>query len=88
MVPPSTTYHTKKPIMFECILVPLDGFFLAEYVLPHAMAIAQDTFCPGCGRVLIRRQGFDVFFNRVENDLCPDCEKPIVRMGLGSDARD
>jgi len=48
----------------------------------------QDTFCPGCGRVLIRRQGFDVFFNRVENDLCPDCEKPISGIGLGSNERD
>jgi len=33
----------------------------------------EDTPCPGCGRVLIQRQGFRVSYNRLRDGSCPDC---------------
>jgi pyruvate formate lyase activating enzyme len=42
----------------------------------------QDTICPGCGRVLIRRDGF-VTTNRVRNGRCPDCGASIAGIGVG-----
>jgi pyruvate formate lyase activating enzyme len=38
---------------------------------------ADDTFCPGCGKRLVHRYGFQVLENRVDAGRCPDCGKEI-----------
>jgi pyruvate formate lyase activating enzyme len=43
---------------------------------------SQDTICPGCGCVLIRRDGFGIS-NRVRNGRCPDCGASIAGIGVG-----
>ena len=43
-----------------------------------------DTFCPACGRALIRRYSFGVIFNKIEEDRCPACGEPIGGIGLGN----
>jgi pyruvate formate lyase activating enzyme len=35
------------------------------------------TFCPGCQRSLIRRQGYQVLENRLRDGRCPDCHQEI-----------
>lgn len=42
----------------------------------------ENTLCYGCGRVLIKRMGFTVFENRIENSRCPDCGAVIHGKGL------
>jgi pyruvate formate lyase activating enzyme len=42
----------------------------------------QDTVCPSCGKTLIRRRGFMVVANRIENGRCPDCGTLIVGVGM------
>jgi pyruvate formate lyase activating enzyme len=37
----------------------------------------QNTFCPGCKRVLIERIGFTVMQNHLKEGHCPDCGKEI-----------
>lgn len=37
----------------------------------------EDTQCPFCGAMLIRRRGFDVLANRVRQGACPDCGQPV-----------
>jgi pyruvate formate lyase activating enzyme len=39
---------------------------------------SEDTHCPTCGRVLIRRQGFFVAENRMTGTTCPFCASPIA----------
>jgi pyruvate formate lyase activating enzyme len=39
---------------------------------------SEDTRCPTCGRVLIRRQGFFVAENRMTANTCPYCAGPIA----------
>ncbi|MGA2363390.1 MAG: AmmeMemoRadiSam system radical SAM enzyme [Candidatus Aminicenantales bacterium] len=39
---------------------------------------SEDTHCPTCGRVLIRRQGFFVAENRMTGTTCPFCAGPIA----------
>jgi pyruvate formate lyase activating enzyme len=43
---------------------------------------SQDTICLGCGRVLIRRDGFAIT-NRIRNGRCPDCGASIAGIGVG-----
>ena len=43
---------------------------------------SQDTTCPGCGRVLIRRHGF-LTSSRVRRGCCPDCGASIAGIGVG-----
>jgi pyruvate formate lyase activating enzyme len=47
----------------------------------------QDTWCPDCGRTLIRRSGFQVFENRVERGACPDCWAPVAGLGMSENGR-
>ncbi len=37
----------------------------------------ENTTCPGCGAVLIRRMGFTVLANRLAKGRCPDCGREI-----------
>jgi pyruvate formate lyase activating enzyme len=43
----------------------------------------NDTFCPRCGRPLIRRYNMGVIFNRIEGDRCPACGEPVSGIGIG-----
>ncbi|MBC7130355.1 AmmeMemoRadiSam system radical SAM enzyme [Candidatus Bathyarchaeota archaeon] len=33
----------------------------------------ENTYCPSCGRLLIRRFGYQVFINNIEDSSCPYC---------------
>jgi pyruvate formate lyase activating enzyme len=37
----------------------------------------ENTFCPSCGALLIRRRMMEVLENRLENGACPECHAPI-----------
>ena len=37
----------------------------------------ENTYCPGCGRVLIRRVGFSVLENALRRGRCPDCHRAL-----------
>jgi pyruvate formate lyase activating enzyme len=37
----------------------------------------ENTYCPSCGEVLIRRLGMAVVENRLRHGTCPDCSHPI-----------
>jgi pyruvate formate lyase activating enzyme len=40
----------------------------------------ESTYCPGCGKLLIERQGFMVRSNNMKNGCCPQCgQKPAGR---------
>lgn len=62
--------------------------------LPGLVRDRENTFCPGCDAVLIRRRGFRVLENRMAGDQCPDCqgvipgvweaEAPARTTGLGT----
>jgi len=47
----------------------------------------NDTFCPNCGRALIRRYNFGVIFNRMETNKCPACGEPVAGIGMRSNER-
>jgi pyruvate formate lyase activating enzyme len=37
----------------------------------------ENTYCPGCGKALIRRYGMAVAENRLKGGACPDCHRAI-----------
>ncbi len=37
----------------------------------------ENTTCPGCGEILIRRVGYRILSNRLVNGSCPDCQRSI-----------
>ena len=39
---------------------------------------AEDTICPGCGTVVIRRRGFAVVEHRLQAGRCPDCNRFVA----------
>jgi pyruvate formate lyase activating enzyme len=42
----------------------------------------EDTPCPGCGETVIRRRGYRILDNRLENGRCPDCGETVHGIGL------
>jgi pyruvate formate lyase activating enzyme len=38
----------------------------------------DNTYCPGCGQLLIKRLGFDVLLNALQEGQCPKCGDRIV----------
>ncbi|MBC8426941.1 AmmeMemoRadiSam system radical SAM enzyme [bacterium] len=53
----------------------LDFVYLGNVLL----AGANDTRCPGCGRIVIRRGGYTVETDLDGSGACPDCGRDIVR---------
>jgi pyruvate formate lyase activating enzyme len=46
--------------------------------LPGLVGGLENTYCPGCGGLLIERYGFEILANRVgESGACPDCGHAI-----------
>ncbi|MCK4856416.1 MAG: radical SAM protein, partial [candidate division Zixibacteria bacterium] len=38
---------------------------------------AESTYCPGCGKVLIRRRGYRISQYNLQGNLCPYCQRTI-----------
>jgi pyruvate formate lyase activating enzyme len=38
----------------------------------------DNTYCPGCNTLLIRRMGFDVMQNQIRSGYCPKCKRKIA----------
>jgi pyruvate formate lyase activating enzyme len=39
---------------------------------------AENTYCPNCGKLLIKRRGYYVLENNIKKDNCPDCGNKIA----------
>jgi pyruvate formate lyase activating enzyme len=44
---------------------------------------SQNTHCPGCGQVLMRRHGFGIVVNQIRNGRCPNCSCSIAGVWKG-----
>lgn len=44
---------------------------------------SEDTVCPGCGSLLIKRHSFGILANRVQKGCCPECGEHIAGVGMG-----
>ncbi len=51
--------------------------FVYEGNLPGAVGERENTCCPQCGTLLIRRYGFLVIENTMRGNRCPECEAEI-----------
>jgi len=47
------------------------------YIGNVASRQGQNTYCPGCKRLLIERSGYTILQNQLRNGCCPDCGKEI-----------
>ena len=46
--------------------------------LPGNVGERENTYCPGCGALLIQRHGFYIEENRMNGSACPDCGHAIA----------
>ena len=66
---PPETLHTARRIALEAGL---------HYVYEgNIHSEAAHTYCPGCGRILVRRSWHDVLENLVRDGACPSCGQAI-----------
>ncbi|MHC4426423.1 MAG: radical SAM protein, partial [Planctomycetota bacterium] len=47
------------------------------YIGNVASKEGQNTYCPGCKKLLIERSGYTILQNRLDQGHCPDCERDI-----------
>lgn len=48
----------------------------------------DNTYCPACHTLLIRRLGFEVTLNALQEGHCPECGRPVAGFWTGSVAAD
>jgi pyruvate formate lyase activating enzyme len=44
--------------------------------------LGENTYCHKCGKLLIRRHGYQILENRTDKARCPDCSAEIDGVGL------
>jgi len=37
----------------------------------------EDTYCSSCGKLLIKRSGYNIISNHLKNNICPKCSYPL-----------
>jgi pyruvate formate lyase activating enzyme len=42
----------------------------------------ENTYCPSCSALLIKRYGFNISSNRIQRGTCPECGTAIAGIGL------
>ena len=67
--PPETLHHARQIALDVGLHYVYEGNIFSE---------AANTYCPGCGSLLVRRSWHDVLKNRVRKGACPDCGKIIA----------
>jgi pyruvate formate lyase activating enzyme len=45
--------------------------------LPGAVRRWENTYCPGCGVLLVERIGYRVLQNRIDGGRCPECRVSV-----------
>jgi pyruvate formate lyase activating enzyme len=45
--------------------------------LPGEVDGLENTYCPGCGSILVERSGYRIRRNRIVKGTCPDCRRTI-----------
>ena len=45
--------------------------------VPGAVGRWENTWCPGCGALLIGRNGYRILENRLSDGACPECARAI-----------
>jgi pyruvate formate lyase activating enzyme len=45
--------------------------------LPGLVGRWENTYCPGCGGLLVERYGYRILENRLANGVCPECSRPV-----------
>jgi pyruvate formate lyase activating enzyme len=45
--------------------------------LPGLVGTAENTYCPGCGELLIERYGYRIRKMALKNGCCPKCSRPV-----------
>src|SRR5437870_326648 len=45
--------------------------------LPGCVHVWENTYCPGCGELLVERSGYRIHLMRVRNGSCPKCSRRI-----------
>jgi len=56
-----------------------------KYVYQDNVGEGENTFCPNCGKLLIKRAGFYVIENKVENGSCPYCGRAIAGINMNGE---
>ncbi len=61
----------------QCREIARDEGLEHVYILNVSPHDANQTYCPRCGKVLIKRLGFDVLENQVQKGACPFCSSAL-----------
>jgi pyruvate formate lyase activating enzyme len=69
--------RTPVKTLERCRKIALDAGLRFAYLGNVRGHPGEHTYCPDCGEILIRRQGYIIIKNTIENGKCPKCETTI-----------
>jgi pyruvate formate lyase activating enzyme len=70
---PAQTLHLAQEIGFE------EGLY---YVYQGNVAGESNTYCHKCGQLLIRRRGYWIAADTIQDGRCPSCSTPVAGIGM------
>ena len=53
-----------------------------DYVYQGNRNSGEDTFCPNCQKLIIKRSGFQIYQNHIDDGKCAFCHTQISGLGL------
>jgi len=71
---------TQAEALVRAAEIGLEGGLRFVYAgnLPGRVGDFENTYCPDCHEMLIRRHGFQVLENKVSGGACPNCSASIA----------
>jgi len=58
--------------------IALDGGIHYVYMGNVPGHEGENTYCPNCGKILVRRLGYQIYENHIQNSRCEYCRHPIA----------
>ena len=69
---------TSVPFLVDARKTALDMGLRYVYIGNIPPGEWNDTFCPGCGKAVVRREGYRILENGITGGACPTCGTPIA----------
>ncbi len=77
------SYPTPVETLERALEIGKNAGLYYVYVGNMPGADAESTYCNNCGKMLIKRVGYRIMDNRVQNGKCPDCGAAVKGYELG-----
>lgn len=72
---PRTSLKTVEDARNMALKMGIHYSYVGNVPISHP---GSNTYCPGCGKLLVKRRGFSILENKIKDNRCPNCGNEIA----------